>query len=97
MAFGMPDKLMREIDAVAVVHGIDRVTLFGSRARGDFRETSDIDLAVTGGDIAGFAVDIEEDTDTLLKFDVVNLDGTVRDDLRRSIEREGRIIHEKVR
>lgn len=96
MAFGLSDALIREIIAIADAHGIDRVILFGSRARGDYRETSDIDLAVTGGDIDGFAVDIEEDTNTLLKFDVVNLNGSVQDDLRRSIEREGRIIHEKV-
>ena len=96
MPSGLSDALTREIIAIAETHGIGRVILFGSRARGDHRETSDIDLAVTGGDIDGFAVDIEEDTDTLLKFDVVNLDGSVRNDLRRSIEREGRIIHEKV-
>lgn len=96
MAFGLSDALIREIIAIADAHGIERVILFGSRARGDYRETSDIDLAVTGGDIDGFAVDIEEDTETLLKFDVVNLNGSVQDDLRRSIEREGRIIYEKV-
>ena len=96
MAFGLPDALLREISSIAAARGIGRVILFGSRARGDHHETSDIDLAVSGGDIDGFAVDIEEDTNTLLKFDVVNLDGTVQDDLRRSIEREGRIIHEKV-
>lgn len=31
-----------------------KVILFGSRARGDFREKSDIDLAVEGGDLSGF-------------------------------------------
>lgn len=96
MAYGLSDALIREIIAIAKARGIGKVILFGSRARGDHRETSDIDLAVSGGDIDGFAVDIEEDTDTLLKFDVVNLDGSVRDDLRRSIDREGRIIHEKI-
>ena len=37
--------------------------LFGSRARGDHNKTSDIDLAVSGGNTAKFAVDIEEETD----------------------------------
>ncbi|MFC2637550.1 MAG: nucleotidyltransferase family protein [Mitsuokella sp.] len=32
-------------------HGMKKVVLFGSRARGDSRERSDIDLAVIGGDV----------------------------------------------
>ncbi|MFR5152466.1 MAG: nucleotidyltransferase domain-containing protein [Ruminococcus sp.] len=28
------------------------IILFGARARGDFKRTSDIDLAVSGGDFA---------------------------------------------
>ncbi len=45
-----------------------KVILFGSRARGDFRRTSDIDLAVTGGDFDRFALDVEEETTTLLEY-----------------------------
>ena len=50
---------------------IDKVILFGSRARGDYKRTSDIDLAVEGGDVASFSLDVEEETTTLLKFDIV--------------------------
>lgn len=35
---------------------------FGSRARGDFKRTSDIDLAVSGGDFCRFALDVDEET-----------------------------------
>ena len=38
-----------------------KVILFGSRARGDYHRASDIDLAVYGGNIAEFALDVEED------------------------------------
>ena len=34
--------------ALAQKYDVDRVILFRSRARGDFRRTSDIDLAVEG-------------------------------------------------
>ena len=35
---------------------------------------SDIDLAVQGGDISRFRLDMEEETSALLKFDIVDLD-----------------------
>ncbi len=52
--------------------------MFGSRARGDYKRASDINLAVSGGDIYRFALDIEEETSTPLKYDVINLDGVVQ-------------------
>ena len=70
--------------------------LFGSRARGDFRRTSDIDLAVKGGDFINFALDVDEETSTLLMFDFVDLNRSIQQELRENIEREGRIIYEKI-
>ena len=35
--------------------------LFGSRARGDFKRTSDIDIAASGGDFDRFALDVDEE------------------------------------
>ena len=65
--------------------------LFGSRARGDYRKVSDIDL-----NIAAFALDVEEETTTLLKYDVVNLDGSVQQELLDAIEKEGIVLYEKI-
>ena len=70
--------------------------LFGSRARGEYRKVSDIDLAVSGGNIAAFALDVEEETTTLLKYDVVNLDGSVQKELLDVIEKEGVMLYEKI-
>ena len=70
--------------------------LFGSRARGDYRKTSDIDLAVSGGDAVRFSLEAEEVISTLLFFDVVNLDGPVQKELLESIQREGKILYEEV-
>jgi len=96
MRFGISDRLLSEITELARTHGLDRVILFGSRARGDYRNTSDIDLAVSGGDVDAFAVDVEAETRTLLSFDVVNLDGSVQRELLEFILREGCAIYEKV-
>lgn len=77
-------------------HGLRSVVLFGSRARGDHREKSDIDLALAGGDQVGFVLDVEEQAPTLLSFDFVNLDGCVRRELRDIISREGVVLYEEV-
>ncbi len=95
-AEGISARVLSEIHELARRHDISQVLLFGSRSRGDFRRTSDIDLAVSGGDVSGFALDVDEETDTLLFFDIVNLDGSVQDALRDSIRREGKVIYEKV-
>lgn len=93
---GVSQQVWDEIRAFARMHEIERVILFGSRARGDYRRTSDIDLAVSGGNIAAFALDVDEETSTLLMYDIVNLDGPVQEELRASIREEGKIIYEKV-
>ncbi len=70
--------------------------LFGSRARGDNSERSDIDLAVSGGNALDFYYDVEEKVRTLLMFDVVELDRGISTELQAEIERDGVILYEKV-
>ena len=90
---GLGEPLLTEIRTIARRHGVRQVTLFGSRARGDARERSDIDLAVAGGDAERFSLDVDEETSTLLSFDIVNLDRPVQPELLESIRREGRVIY----
>lgn len=92
----LPEEIQRSIQQLAQEHGIHKVILFGSRARGDNRERSDIDLAVHGGDILHFTLDVEDKVPTLLFFDVVNLDEYVQPELLESIQKEGKILYEKV-
>ncbi len=94
---GIRPQVLAEIKELAKKYHLARVILFGSRARGDYRQVSDIDLAVSGGDIARFALDVEEETSTLLKFDVVDLDHSVQEELLDAIQREGVLIYESIR
>lgn len=96
MRTGIPERVLKEIRTLAMRHNLSRVILFGSRARGDFKKTSDIDLAVSGGNAAGFALDVDEETWTLLKYDVVDLDRPVQVALRESITKEGIVLYEKI-
>ena len=93
---GIRDVVLKQIRDLAAQYGLCKVILFGSRARGDFKERSDIDLAVSGGDISGFALAVDEETDTLLQYDVVNLDSRVDEALLENIERDGKVLYEKV-
>ena len=93
---GIRKEVIEEIRNFARKYQVKKVILFGSRARGDYKRTSDIDIAVSGGDFAKFALDVEEETSTLLEIDIVNLDREMQDELREAIEREGKLLYEKV-
>lgn len=93
---GLKETVIKEICDVAHTCGVKQVILFGSRARGDYKRASDIDLAVSGGDVLRFALDVDEETSTPLKYDVVNLDGNIQEELRRAIQEEGRILYEEI-
>ena len=55
---GIDDSIEQDIISIAIKNDIKKLILFGSRARGDFKRTSDIDLAVEGGNISAFAVQV---------------------------------------
>lgn len=93
---GIRAVVIEEIIKLAKTYDLNKVVLFGSRARGDYKLRSDIDLAVSGGDCTRFSLEVQEVTSTLLFFDVVNLDGVVQKELLESIEKEGICIYEKV-
>lgn len=79
---------------------IKKIILFGSRARQDNKERSDIDLAIECPDVTDrqwqVILDIIDDADTLLNIDCVRLD-TLDDQnpLKKAIEREGIILYQK--
>jgi len=93
---GIKQSVIKEIIDLAKKHGINRIILFGSRARGDYHRTSDIDLAVYGGDVAMFSLDVEERTSTLLTYDVIDMNKTHQEEFIKSIEKEGRLLYEKI-
>lgn len=93
---GIKAKVLQEIIELAKENRVEKVILFGSRARGDFKERSDIDLAFHGGCRSQFVLDVDEVTSTLLEFDIVDLDKPVRKELLESIKSEGVVLYEKI-
>lgn len=86
---GVKPRVLRQICAIAEESGIQELVLFGSRARGDFGRASDIDLACRGGHTAMFAVRVDGETSTPLKYDVIGLDDPLDDVLRANIRKDG--------
>lgn len=93
---GIKPEVIEEIRNIAKKYNVEKVILFGSRARGDYSRASDIDLAIHGGDITRFSIEVDEETSTLLMYDFVNLDTDVQKELLESINREGVVLYEKV-
>lgn len=93
---GIRGNVLEQICELAKQYDLHKVILFGSRARGDFKERSDIDLAVSGGDISAFSAAVDEETDTLLQYDVVNLDSRVDEALLDNIRKDGIMLYEKI-
>lgn len=84
------------IDISKKYYGINKVVLFGSRARGDNELKSDIDLAVyCDGDLSLFIEEIENTTHTLLEFDFSDMNNIVDDFFIEQVEKEGIVLYEK--
>ena len=95
MKYNLPERVEREISLFAKKHSVQKIILFGSRARGTNTERSDIDIAVYGGDFTSFYFDIKEKIHSLLSFDVVEADEKISEALKKEIEKDGIIIYEK--
>ena len=77
----------------------EKILIYGSRARGIFKETSDIDIAILGRDWTSTDINLikhqlDENIKTPLKIDVVNFYQLKKEALKENILREGRILYE---
>ena len=61
---GIKPIVLEEIKRIAEEYEVKKVILFGSRARGDYQRASDIDLAVQGGRVTDFILDVKDTTST---------------------------------
>ena len=79
---------------------IEEVVLFGSRAKGNFKKASDIDLAIKGKTITDITVTrlssrLNEELPLPYFFDVVHYESIGNPDLVGHIDRIGKIIYRK--
>ena len=77
----------------------EKIILFGSRADGSSKRTSDIDIAIVAKnwddfDFSWVKDQLEETIRTPLKFDVVDFLSLTRESLKKNIVEKGKIIYE---
>ena len=87
------EELCQIVGAVAARHGLIRVYLFGSRARGDNTEGSDYDFCILTPDdyglfeVGGFYADLRDALDVVCEE-------SLRNDFSREVLRDRRLLYE---
>jgi len=78
---------------------VERIILFGSRARGDNAPRADIDIAIdcpSASDAQWLTIlNIIENADTLLKIDCVRFDTLSDSNIKKNIGKEGILLWKK--
>ena len=95
MRFGLSDDILQAIIHELSKHDhIKKAILFGSRARGDHRHNSDINLAIdcAGKLPVGLYADLDEAAG-IYKIDVIELRGLSNDKLLSNINLDGVVIY----
>ena len=92
MKYNIPERVLKDISAFAKKYSINKVILFGSRAKGTARERSDIDIAVSGVKAFDLLAEEIEDLPTLYSVDLVNMDTCKNQLLLEDIREYGRKI-----
>ena len=91
------EELRQIVGTVAARHGMIRVYLFGSRARGDNTEGSDYDFCILTPDdyglfeVGGFYADLRDTLGT--GIDVV-CEESLRDDFSKDVFKDRRLLYE---
>ncbi|MEW5886409.1 MAG: nucleotidyltransferase domain-containing protein [Pseudomonadota bacterium] len=98
--FGLPAATLEAIRSIlAEAPAVQRAIIFGSRAMGNYRRGSDIDLALQGPDVT---LDVQtrlsarlDESPIPYQVDLVRLDALEHPGLRAHIERVGQVFYER--
>lgn len=98
--YGLNDKTIGKIqDVLSKFHEVDKAVLYGSRAKGNFKNGSDIDLTLYGAGLSLTTLGkIESDLDDLLlpyKIDLSVFEHISDPDVVDHIRRVGVVFYEK--
>jgi len=88
--YGLSEVELETIKKIANSLNIEKIILFGSRAKGNYKKGSDVDLAIIG-DERKFSYYLNEETNLPYFFDVVNLK-KLNDEILEHIKRVGKDI-----
>jgi len=79
---------------------VENACIFGSRAKGNFKNGSDVDIALKGKQLSFMIVArinsiLNEETSMPYKFDVLNYETITNNELKVHIDRIGLVIYNK--
>lgn len=94
--FGLSERTIKELlQYFKTKSEIEKVLIFGSRAKGNYRNGSDIDFAVwkeQSLDTSTIAFELDE-LPTPYKFDVIDYNNLSHEGMKNSIDRDGKIFY----
>ena len=100
MKYGLSDKTLGTFDSIFRKYpGIKQCILYGSRAKGNYRNGSDIDLSLKTGDNFDFTnllhiIGDFDDSDLPYFVDVSIYDNISNPDLKNHIDRVGKVLYD---
>jgi predicted nucleotidyltransferase len=101
MMFGLYQEEIDEIiRVISMFPEIESAFIFGSRAKGNFRKGSDVDIVLTGNN-ADYHTTLNinnilnEDTLMPYHFDVIKYEDINNPDLKKHIQRVGKLIYKR--
>ncbi|WP_411678913.1 nucleotidyltransferase domain-containing protein [Clostridium thailandense] len=97
---GIKKHLLIQIqDIVSKCINVEKALIFGSRAKGNYKKNSDIDIAILGKDVSlkelNIMVDSLNELSTVLDFDVINIETISKKELLDNILKDGVEIYVK--
>lgn len=101
MSFGISAKSMEMIiNALAEKKEIKKASIFGSRSMGNYKNGSDIDIAIYGTDITvevlnEITVELNEKLPLPYYFDVVHYESLKHSGLKEHIDKFGKIFYKR--
>ena len=93
--FGLPEKTVNElIEYFKSKPEIEKVVIYGSRAKGTYRIGSDIDFAIWSDKetLSGISLELDE-LPTPYMFDIINYKTLTHDKLKNNIDNEGKVFY----
>lgn len=92
------DRVLEQIKEISLQYKVDKIVLFGSRARGDHSPVSDYDIAIFENHLSALDKarlrDEVDEIETLKKIDLIFVQENFTDELMKSIKRDGVILYE---
>ncbi len=102
MMYGLLERDLKYIyKAINKYSEIEQVIIFGSRAMGNYKTGSDVDIAIKGKNIDRKTIiklsdDLNEEYPLPYFFDIINYNEISNKELKKHIDNQGKLVYSRV-